>query len=60
MKNLKQWLEDHPCINMACIESEANIPAKTLVHFKNGRRDLNKDHLEKLIPVLNKYGFNNQ
>ncbi len=56
-KDLRQWFKDHPCLQIRCLEIEADLPKKTLDHFVNGRRELNKDHLTKLTPVLKKYGY---
>lgn len=56
---MKQWLKDRPCLSLRCLEKEAGLPVKTLSHFLNDRRELNKKHLEKLVPILTKYGFKN-
>jgi len=45
------------CISISAIEAEAGIPQKTLSHFLKGRRNLNADHVEKLIPVLMGFGL---
>jgi hypothetical protein len=39
------------------IEKEAKIPDKTLSHFLKGRRLLNSEHLDALIPVLVDFGY---
>ena len=54
---MKQWLIKHPCLSLFCIEREAGIPVKTLSHFIKGRRELNQNHIDKLTPILKKYGY---
>lgn len=56
---MKQFFKDRPCLSILCIEREAGIPKKTLEHYLKGRRELNQQHKEKLIPVLEKYGYKN-
>jgi len=55
--DIKKWLIDRSCLSLRCLEREADLPRKTLSHFVNGRRKLSAEHIEKLIPVLAKYGF---
>jgi len=57
---MKEWLIERPCISLRCLEKEANLPTKTLSHYVNGRRKLSAEHIEKLTPVLSKYGFKQQ
>ena len=57
---MKEWLKERPCLSLRCLEKAAGIPTKTLSHYVNGRRKLNAEHIEKLKPVLIKYGFKQQ
>lgn len=57
MNDLKYWLKSHNCISVRCLENEAGIPNTTLSHFIAGRRGLTQGHLDKLLPVLNRYGY---
>jgi len=54
---LQNWLKERPCLSLRCLEREAGLPAKTLSHYVQGRRELNEQHLQKLMPVLERYGW---
>lgn len=54
---MKDWLKQRTCLSLRCLERKAELPAKTLSHWLNGRRELTEDHKSKLIPVLQHYGF---
>ena len=43
----------------AQVEKEAGLPLTTLSHVlkKNSKRNLTPEHIEKLKPVLKRYGF---
>ena len=60
MEVIKEWLTERPCLSLRCLETEADLPTKTLSHYVNGRRKLSAEHIEKLMPVLSKYGFKQQ
>lgn len=60
MEVIKEWLTNRPSLSLRGLENEANLPAKTLSHYVNGRRKLSAEHIEKLMPVLSKYGFKQQ
>lgn len=55
--DMKDWLKERPCLSLRCLEREAGLPAKTLSHYMQGRRELNEQHLQKLKPVLERYGW---
>lgn len=54
---IADWLKERPSISLRGLEKEANLPPKTLSHYVNGRRKLNEQHLDTLLPILSKYGF---
>ena len=56
-EELNAFFDARKCISKSCIEKEANIPPGTLHHYLKGRRELNKEHITKLTPVLEKYGY---
>jgi len=58
--SIAEFLKNRPSISLRGIETEADLPTKTLSHYVNGRRKLSAKHIEKLIPVLLKYGFKQQ
>ena len=58
--SIADFLKDRPSLSLRGLEAEANLPTKTLSHYVNGRRKLSAEHIEKLIPVLSKYGFKQQ
>ncbi len=47
----------NPSLSLSGLEKEANLPSSTLSKALSGNRSLNYSHIEKLIPVLNRYGF---
>lgn len=59
LKNIEQYFTERRkrCLSVKAIEVEAGIPAKTLSHFLKGRRLLNAEHLNTLIPVLVDFGY---
>ena len=57
---IADWLKERPSISLRGLETEANLPIKTLSHYVNGRRKLSAEHIEKLMPILLKYGFKQQ
>jgi chromosome partitioning protein len=57
MKKIVKFFKDHPCISVNCIEKAADLPKSTLAHALRGSRQLNEDHMGKLMPVLKKYGY---
>jgi plasmid maintenance system antidote protein VapI len=56
--SIAYFLKDRPSISLRGLEKEADLPKKTLSHYVNGRRKLSDEHIEKLKPVLVKYGLN--
>jgi len=59
LNNLKAFFTERRlrCLSVKSIEIEAKLPAKTLAHFLKGRRLLNSEHLDTLIPVLVDFGY---
>jgi hypothetical protein len=58
--SIADFLKDRPSLSLRGLENEANLPAKTLSHYVNGRRKLSTEHIKKLMPILYKYGFKQQ
>ena len=59
LKSIQQFFTERRkrCLSVNAIEIEAKLPAKTLSHFLKGRRLLNSEHLDTLIPVLVDFGY---
>ena len=59
LKNIQQFFTERRkrCLSVKRIEEEAQIPVKALDHFLAGRRSLNIELLDKLIPVLVDFGY---
>lgn len=59
LENIQHFFTDRRlrCLSVKAIEIEAKLPAKTLAHFLKGRRLLNSEHLDALIPVLVDFGY---
>jgi hypothetical protein len=59
LKHIEQFFTERRkrCLSVNSIEKEAGLPPKTLSHFLKGRRLLNAEHLDTLIPVLIDFGY---
>lgn len=59
LQNIKEFFTERRkrCLSVKRLEEEAQIPVKSLDHFIAGRRLLNLEHLNKLIPVLVDFGY---
>ncbi len=57
LKHVSLWINNRECLNVTCIERTAGIPEKTLLQFLLGSRPLPYHHLDRLISVLEKYGY---
>ncbi len=59
LQNIQQFFTERrkKCLSVKRIEEEAKIPVKALDHFLSGRRLLNIEHLDSLIPVLKDFGY---
>lgn len=59
LQNIKAFFTERRkhCLSVKRLEEEADIPVKCLDHFLAGRRLLNIEHLDKLIPVLVDFGY---
>lgn len=56
MKELRDYLYEMRGM-VSRIEREAGIPTGTLGYFKNGKRGLTQENVNKLTVVLQKYGY---
>lgn len=52
-----EFLKDNPALELKSLEEQAGLPQSTLSKVMGGSRSLNEKHLQKLDPVLRKYGF---
>ncbi|MFN8257700.1 MAG: hypothetical protein U0W24_18540 [Bacteroidales bacterium] len=53
-----EFFKERPALSVNQIEKEAGLPPTTLSKAIRGERNLNKVHIQKLVPILKKYGFN--
>lgn len=51
------FLHDRPALSLNQLEKESGLPQSLLSKAMKGKRRLNQSHIEKLVPVLEKYGF---
>lgn len=56
-KHLLDWLNNHPCISIECLEGMAESPQNTLRHFLKERRNLPDKHFKNIVSVLLNYGY---
>jgi chromosome partitioning protein len=52
-----EFFKERPALSVNQIEKEAGLPPTTLSKAVRGERNLNEAHIQKLIPILKKYGF---
>lgn len=52
-----EFLQERPALSLNQLEQEADLPQSLLSKAIKGKRRLNQNHIEKLIPVLEHYGF---
>jgi len=57
MQSLKDWLNNHPAINVSQIEKEAELPQSSLWKFIKGIRKLPVKYHQQLLSVMRNYGF---
>lgn len=56
-QHIRKWLLDNKIIKVAELERISEIPEGTIKVFKRGKRDLPESHFEKVVKVLQKYGY---
>lgn len=52
-----KFLEERPALNINKLEQEARIPQSLLGKILRGERNLTATYINRLIPVLKKYGY---
>ena len=56
--HLRQWLLEHPCISLRCVEKHADVPKDTIRLFvKEHREALPEKHFDSIIQVVSDYGY---
>jgi len=55
-EQLREWFSERPALRLTKLEEEANMPARTLQRFIDGRSMPDK-HYTSLILILKKYGL---
>ena len=58
-QDLKQFLEDRPSISKRGLAREADISYQMIDYIVAGKRTLTNEIIEKLKPVMQKYGWSN-
>ena len=51
------FLAARPALSLNQLEKESELPQSLLSKVMKGKRRLNSKHLEKLLPILEHYGF---
>jgi len=52
-----EFLKQRPALSLNMLEQEAVLPQSLLSKAMKGKRRLNQSHIDKLVPVLERYGF---
>lgn len=55
--HLREWLINHKCINISCLEKQCNIKAKNLAFFKSEQRRIGIDEYNTVTKHLLNYGY---
>ncbi|TCL62509.1 hypothetical protein EV196_11351 [Mariniflexile fucanivorans] len=55
--HLRNWLLNHKCINLSCVEKSCGMKQRDLSFFVNERRHLKVDEFFKVSKFLGDYGF---
>ena len=58
-QDLKQFLEERPSISKRGLAREADISYQMIDYIVVGKRTLTNETIEKLKPVMQKYGWSN-
>jgi len=58
-QDLKQFLEERPSISKRGLAREADISYQLIDYIIAGKRTLTNETIEKLKPVMQKYGWSN-
>jgi len=58
-QDLKQFLEERPSISKRGLAREADISYQMIDYIVAGKRTLTNETIEKLKPVMQKYGWSN-
>jgi len=56
-KQIEQFLESRPAISKSAFCREVGISKRYLDYIVEGERPLNDDTADKLLPVMQKYGW---
>lgn len=55
--HLRDWLRQHNCLNISCIEKACNIKQRNLSFFINEQRRISVDEYNSVCKFLLNYGF---
>ena len=58
-QDLKQFLEERPSISKRGLAREADISYQMIDYIVAGKRTLTNETIEKIKPVMQKYGWSN-
>lgn len=54
---VREWLKDHPLINIAALCRAIDYNRGAFWHFEDGKQDLGIEATERLESALKKYGY---
>lgn len=55
--HLLNWFNDHPCINISCVEKHCSIKPRNLNYFVKKKRRLGVDEFNRIENYLLNYGY---
>jgi predicted transcriptional regulator len=55
-----EFLKEHLALSLNQLEKQSGLPQSLLSKAMKGKRRLNQNHIEKLVPILEQYGFKNE
>ncbi|EAY24098.1 hypothetical protein [Microscilla marina] len=57
IEELKKFFEEHPSLSINGVNNEAGLTDSYLGKILGGKRPLSQKTVEKLLPVLKRYGY---
>lgn len=59
LEQLQQFFEERPALSHRAIGMEAQLSDSMMNKIMNGKRELTRESIDKLYPIIVKYGFKN-
>lgn len=57
LDRLKKFIDERPSLVIKVLEEEAGLPQSCMGKILRGERKLTQTYIQRLLPVLKKYGY---